>query len=102
MPGRWIVTIAILTALARGARPAVAAEVPAPSKFLGITVGADRTLAHSPRAPSYSRAPAAAPPRVAVQVPGQATRGEDMLMAILSSEANIANLPRLKEVARRL
>jgi len=76
MPGRWIVTIAVLTALARGARPAVAAEVPAPSKFLGITVGADRTLADYRQIASYFRALDAASPRVAVQVLGQTTRGE--------------------------
>jgi hypothetical protein len=102
MPRRWIVTIGLFTALAAGVRPAVAAEIPAPSKFLGITVGADRTLADYRQIASYFRALDAASPRVAVQVLGQTTRGEDMLMVVLSSEANIANLPRLKEVARRL
>ena len=103
MPGRWIVTIVALTALTTsGVRPVAAAEIPAPSRFLGITVGADRTLADYRQVASYFRALDAASPRVAVQVLGKTTRGEDMLMAILSSEANIANLPRLKEVARRL
>ena len=103
MPGRWIVTIVALTALTTsGVRPVAAAEIPAPSRFLGITVGADRTLADYRQVASYFHALDAASPRVAVQVLGKTTRGEDMLMAILSSEANIANLPRLKEVARRL
>ncbi|PYQ50566.1 MAG: hypothetical protein DMF78_15420, partial [Acidobacteria bacterium] len=37
-----------------------------------------------------------------VQVLGKTTRGEDMLMAVISSEANLKKLPRLKEIARRI
>ena len=82
MPGRWIVTTVVLTALAAsGTRPAAAADVPAPSPFLGLTVGADRTLADYRQIASYFRALDAASPRVAVQVLGKTTRGEDMLMA---------------------
>jgi len=103
MPGRWIVTTVVLTALAAaGVRPLAAAEIPAPSRFLGITVGADRTLADYRQIASYFRALDAASPRVAVQVLGPTTRGEDMLMAVISSEANLQNLARLKEIARRV
>jgi zinc carboxypeptidase len=89
-------------ALAFGAPPAIANDIPSPSRMLGIEVGADRTLADYRQIASYFKALDAASPRVAVQVLGPTTRGEDMLMAAISSEANIRNLPRLKEVARRI
>ena len=65
-------------------------------------MGADRTLADYRQIATYFRALDAASPRVAVQVLGKTTRGEDMFMAVISSEANLKNLPRLKEIARRL
>jgi len=100
---RWIATAVLLAALAApGARPASAADVPSPSQFLGFTVGADRTLADYRQIASYFHALDAASPRVAVQILGQTTRGEDMLMAVISSEANLKNLARLKEIARRV
>jgi hypothetical protein len=103
MSRRWIATaVWMLAALAPAARWAGAAEIPAPSQFLGFTVGADRTLADYRQIASYLRALDAASPRVAVQVLGKTTRGEDLLMAVISSEANLKNLARLKEIARRL
>ena len=81
---------------------ACAADAATPSQFLGFTVGADRTLADYRQIASYFRALDAASPRVAVQVLGKTTLGEDMLMAVISSEANLGNLPRLKEIARRI
>ena len=100
---RWIATAVLLAALAApGARPASGADVPSPSQFLGFTVGADRTLADYRQIASYFHALDAASPRVAVQVLGKTTRGEDMLMAVISSEANLKNLARLKEIARRV
>ena len=88
--------------LAMGAPSAIANDIPSPSQLLGMTLGADRTLADHRQIASYFKALDAASPRVSVQVLGQTTRGEDMLMAAISSEANIRNLPRLKEVARRI
>jgi hypothetical protein len=78
------------------------AAVQTPSEFLGFTVGADRTLADYRQIKSYLQALDAASPRVVLQDLGKTTLGEDMVMAVLSSEENIRNLPRLKEVAKRL
>jgi hypothetical protein len=91
-----------VVALAAGAVPAYAAAIQSPSEFLGFTVGADRTLADYRQIKAYFQALDAASPRVVVQDLGPTTLGEDMVMAVISSEANIANLARLKEVARRL
>jgi hypothetical protein len=82
--------------------PAVAATTPSPSEFLGFTVGADRTLADYRQIKAYLQALDAASPRVVLQDLGKTTLGEDMVMAVISSEENVRNLPRIKEVARRL
>lgn len=78
------------------------AEVPSPSRFLGFTVGADRTLADYRQILAYFKALDAASPRVSLQDLGKTTLGEDLFMAVISSEANIKNLPRLKEIARKV
>jgi hypothetical protein len=75
------------------------AEVPAPSKFLGFEVGADRKLADYRQIASYFRAVAAASPRVKVESLGKTTLGEDFLMAIVSSETNMRNLDRIKKIS---
>jgi hypothetical protein len=91
-----------LIAAALAARAHPAEPIPSPSRFLGVTVGADRTLADYRQIAAYFRALDAASPRVAVASLGKTTLGEDLLMAVISSEANLRDLPRLKEVSRRI
>src|ERR1043165_9747111 len=78
------------------------AQVPAPSKFLGFDVGADRKLADYRQIVAYFNAVAAASPRVKIEHLGKTTLGEDFIMAVVSSEANIRNLDRIKEISTRL
>ncbi len=78
------------------------AAPPSPSEFLGIKVGADRTLADYRQIVSYLRALDAASPRLEVQTLGKTTLGEDMVMAVISSEENMRNLLAIREVARKL
>ncbi len=78
------------------------AQVPTPSKFLGFDVGADRKLADYRQIVSYFRAVAAASPRVKIESLGKTTLGEDFIMAIVSSEANVRNLERIRDVATKL
>ena len=92
----------LAAALALLASPGAASGIPSPSEFLKMPVGADRTLADYRQIASYFKTLDAASPRVSVQVLGKTTLGEDMLMAVISSEANLKNLPRLKEIARRV
>jgi hypothetical protein len=93
----WMVTLAIGAAV-----PVSAAAPPSPSEFLGFTVGADRTLADYRQIKAYLQALDAASPRVVLQDLGKTTLGEDLVMAVISSEENLRNLPRIKEVAKRL
>src|SRR5262245_57173275 len=88
----------LLLALATAAR----AAAPPPSEFLGFTLGADRKLADYRQIVAYLKALDAASPRVELQSLGPTTLGEDMVMAVISSEANIRNLARIREASRRL
>src|SRR3954454_6887208 len=84
------------------ALPVFAAPIQSPSQFLGIDVGADRVLADYKQIVSYFRALDAASPRVQVEDLGKTTLGNDFIMAIISSEANMKDLPRIREIAKRL
>src|SRR5213083_1297844 len=91
-------TLIVLAFLAVSAR----AAVQSPSQFLGINVGADRVLADYKQISSYLRALAANSPRVRIETLGKTTLGEEMIMAVVSSEENIKNLERIRETAKRL
>jgi len=88
--------------LAGAASFAYAASALTPSEFLGFEVGADRKLADYRQIAKYFQGLKAASPRVEIEVLGKTTLGEDMFMAVLSSEENIRNLKRIREIAKRL
>ncbi|HUR36543.1 MAG TPA: M14 metallopeptidase family protein [Terriglobales bacterium] len=87
------------TAFAQQAAPAA---IPTPSKFLGFEVGADRQLADYKQISDYFRALDAASPRVEIQVLGKTTLDKDMIMAVISSEENLKNKQKYKDIARKL
>jgi len=88
--------------LAGAASLASGESVPSPSEFLGFEVGADKKLADYRQIAKYFLALKAASPRVAIEVLGKTTLNEDMFMAVISSEQNIKNVTRIREIARRL
>jgi len=75
---------------------------PSPSQHLGFALGADRTLADYHQMVDYLQVLAEASPRVELQVLGETTLGEEMVMAVISSERNMENLGRIREIARLL
>ena len=77
-------------------------KIVSPSEFLGFEVGADRKLADYAQISEYFRALDAASGRVEVKSLGQTTLNKDMIMAVISSEENIKNQQKYKEIARRL
>ncbi len=79
-----------------------AASIQSPSEFLGMTVGADKTLADYRQILAYFKALDAASPRVELEMLGKTTLGEDLFLAAISSEKNIANKKRLQEIARKI
>ncbi len=91
-----VVLVAMLGASLAGA------AVPSPEQFLGHRVGEDRYLAPWPEVVAYHRAVAAASDRVSIESAGTSTLGTDMPVVIVTSPANQARLPRLREIAKRL
>jgi hypothetical protein len=85
-----------------GSAAARAASIPTPSEFLGMKVGADKTLADYRQILAYFKALDAASPRVELEMLGKTTLGEDLFLAAISSEKNIANKKRLQEIARKI
>jgi hypothetical protein len=90
-----------LIALLAFALPLVA-QVPSPSEFLKLEIGKDRVLADYKQIRSYFRALDAASPRVDIEVLGKTTLGEEMIMAVISSEENLRNKAKIKETAKKL
>ena len=73
-----------------------------PSEFLKFEVGADRQLADYRQIRSYFKALAGNSSRVEYVTLGKTTLGEEMFMAVISSEENLRNKARYKEIAHKL
>ncbi len=65
-----------------------------------MEVGADRMLADYRQIVSYFRALDAASPASRSKSSARPTLGEEMIMAVISSEENIRNKKRIKEISR--
>ena len=73
-----------------------------PEAFLGHEVGADRNLVDYHQIRAYFELLDEESDKVSVLNIGQSTLGEPMIMAVITSEDNMANLDRYREIARRL
>ena len=99
-----------LAALATGAaallpRPAAAQRaepVPTPRAHLGFEVGADRTLADWAQITGYFSKLAAASPLVRVDTLGRTTNGLPMVLATITSPANMGRLDAIRRAQARL
>jgi hypothetical protein len=78
------------------------AAVPSPDEFLGVTVGADRTLADWTQIAAYFHALDAASPRVVVREVGRTTDDRPFLLVAITSEANMARLDAIRADNLRL
>jgi hypothetical protein len=76
--------------------------VPTPLKHHGYIAGAEGHLTYAEDVYRYMRALEAATPRVKVLSIGKSEEGREMIVAVVSSEENIRNLDRYKDVTRRL
>src|SRR5918996_5429332 len=94
--------LAALSLTAPGGAAAQGPAVPHPRDVLGFTPGDDYRLADFTQLGDYFRRLAAAAPRVRLEVRGRSTEGRDMLVAVISSEANLGRLDHYREIARRL
>jgi len=81
---------------------ASAAAVPSPREVLGFAPGEDRQLADWSQIVDYFKRLDSASERVSVHQPGLTTERRPFIVAIISSEENIQNLPRIREAQRQL
>jgi hypothetical protein len=79
-----------------------AAQVTTPKDFLGFTPGDDYKLANYKKSFAYFKKIAGETRRMKLFEVGKSAMGETMLLAVISSEENLAKLDRLKEIARLL
>ena len=82
--------------------PSLAFAVTSPEQFLGHRVGADRKLADYTQIVRYFEQLDRESPRLALEHLGKTTLARDMVMAVISSEANVSAAPRLRAEAARL
>jgi len=77
-------------------------HVPTPLKFLGYIAGAENHLTYAEDVHRYMRALEAASPRVKVFSIGKTEEGREMIVVAVSSEQNIANLAKYRDITARL
>jgi hypothetical protein len=73
-----------------------------PEDFLGFKVGADRKLADYNQIQAYFQKLASESPKVKVVEIGRSSLDKPMVMAIITSEANQANLDACRDITRKL
>ncbi len=81
-----------------GAAPAI----PTPESVIGFRPGTDNKLATYDQSIAYLKKLAAASPSIRLLEAGRTTEGRPMYCALVSNPSNLANLDRLREIARRL
>jgi hypothetical protein len=96
------VLVLIVAFFAAAARPAPQPLVPSPRDVLGFTPGDDYKLADFNQIRGYFESLDAASDRVILMSAGKSTEGRDILVAVISSEANLARLERYRDISRRL
>jgi hypothetical protein len=84
------------------AAPAIAQSVPTPEQYFGFRIGTDGELARYPKILEYFALLAKQTDRVAFEVIGKTTMGNDYALLRISSPQNLAKFDRLVEINRRL
>jgi hypothetical protein len=73
-----------------------------PDEFLGHKVGADRQLADYGQIQEYFKKLDSESPKMKVLTIGESTLGKPMILAVITSEENMANLEKYTEITKRL
>lgn len=79
----------------------ITAQTP-PSKFLGFDVGADRKLADYNQIQAYFQKLAAESNKIKLLTIGETTLKKPMIMAVITSEKNMAKLDTYREISKQL
>lgn len=105
MKMRRVLRLSVLLAAASlivGAAVPVDAQVPTPESVIGWQPGEDYKLADYEQIQAYFEALDAASDRVRVETIGESAEGRPLLLAIISSEANLRSLERYRTISRQL
>lgn len=94
-----VVVAVFVSAVGRGQ---VRTTLPEPANVFGFAPGADRQLADYTQISRFFRLLDAATDRVRLFEIGKTAEGRDMILAAISSEANLARLDRYRAIAKRL
>ena len=78
------------------------AELLSPEEVLGFQVGADYKVVGWQKVSDYMRHAADNADRILLEVLGQTTEGNDLLMLLISAPENLENLERYQEIQRRI
>lgn len=82
--------------------PGLVCSQQSPDEYLKVKVGADRTLVKYPGIVKYFKYLDEQSSRVKVTDEGKSTLGNEIILAAISSEENIKNLPQLLEINKKL
>ena len=93
--------VAVTPALSPAQR-SVPARIPTPASVIGFTPGTDRRLPRWRDVVAWFTALDAASPRVTVRTLGSTTLGRPFIAAFIGDSATIADLPRYREIQRKL
>ena len=80
----------------------VASGIPTPASVIGFVPGTDRKLPAWSQVVAYFTALAKSSPRIQLHTLGKTTLGRPFIAAIISDSATMANLPKYREIQRRL
>lgn len=72
--------------------------VPTPEKFLGYAIGAPNVLTYASKGSEYLRALEKVSSRIKVVSIGKSEEGRELVVALISDEANLKRLDRLKQI----
>jgi hypothetical protein len=78
------------------------AQIPTPASVIGFAPGTDRKLPAWSQVVAYFTALSKSSPRIQLHTLGKTTLGRPFIAAIISDSATIANLPKYREIQRRL
>lgn len=99
VPAVCAALVAVLAALVPSDAPG---QIPAPADVIGFAPGEDYRLANYEQVLSYFRALGRASGRVQILDIGESTLGQPLVLAAVSSEANIRNMERYRAISQLL
>ena len=102
MRKHWLFSFFLMLSFSLNVSFSFAQNIPAPESVLGFKIGADYHLADYHQAMDYLRQLESISPRIKLFTAGKTSMGQDMNYAVISSEGNMEQLEKYKNIARRL